>query len=683
MQQQQQMQAEQKQREEEMARQRRQQDEQRRIESNAQMNAKKVMQKLRTATPEDVEEVKQEVETTLMQELPKCGQQAEAIRMEATQMIQEAFVRVEKIKEQRIEEERINKERTEEAKRLLGELGGLVEKAEKDTATLKEAAAPVMEAKVLGVEAAKAAGKAVSEASVDAKVSCKACTDFIVEKRATIESAKPFTEVREDLLKLQSRIQECYKLVVSASISAKILIDKAIKKTVADEKFAKRASLFGQYSNKDGTLSASEITAYAKGEFKFALKSEIAAKIVAQLSGGKKGVPKELFQRVKVAVGIAREEETSRIRRKEAEELRLALEAKRKALEADVAKVAEALAAVEPAFAKAEETAKPEQLSKAYLSAAEPAPDRAAVEAVMEAASSALNTARSELSAVRAQATALGSEVDEGLKNFIQLEVRKLDLKVMAFDARLVPVGSALERGRLFLEQQDAVEVRQLQVEVGKQLRSKKLTPEELFTAADKDADGVVNLAEFKALLEGSGISDDRLGKFFKHTDAGGLNKVSLQLLSKSYYSVSSNTVITKEAVSEEEGTIRRLDLKEVLEVLEGPVEADAAGVVRARCRCLRDGTEGWVAVAGNAGTVYLVPTEATLEVLKDLLAMTTDFEPEGEEVSQLKLGERLEVLEWDKKSETGVVRVRAKVKGGAAVGWVTRAGPDGFPFLR
>ncbi|CAJ1426140.1 unnamed protein product [Effrenium voratum] len=610
MQQQQMMQ--QKQREEEMAR--RRQEEQRR-EQQGVMTCQQILQKLQAVTPETYDHIKDEVEKMVMQKLPECGTQAEAMKAEAMQQFQVAQMRVEQIKQQRAEEERLNAERSEEAKKLLAELSTLVDKAEQDTAELKTAAAPVLEAKSMSEEEAKTAGKAVSEVSVAAKASCKACSDFIVERKVGIDCVKPphLAAIREEQLKLQGRIQECYKVVVSATISAKVMIDKAIRKTQAEKVFEKRASAFDKYnSRKDQVFTADDIVLYAKGEFSFVLSKESAANIVKKFGDGK-SVPRARFQRIKVAVGIAREEDASRLRREEAERKRLALEAKKKAIEADVQKVLDTLQEVEPTIAKAEEAGKAEHLSKEYLAGT---PDKEAVATALAAADSTLKDAQSELSDVRSRLTDMVSSADEDVKQYVQMETRKVDLKVQSMNARLQGTSVAADRGRSFLQRLEVLELQAAKLEVAKLLRSKKLDAEDLFKAADKDADGTVNLADFNSFLESCEncqVSGEKIEKVFNHlSDGNGLSKESLYLASRTYYSVVSDIVITDQQGLEGE-TLRRLELKELLELLEGPVVVESAGLQRVKCRTI-DGTEGWVTLTGNNGTSYLQVSEGVLQ---------------------------------------------------------------------
>ena len=145
-----------------------------------------------------------------------------------------------------------------------------------------------------------------------------------------LDAVKPplLSALRQEQLQLQSRIQECYKIVVSSTISAKVMIDKAMKKSVAEKVLEKRTSCFEKYTS-SGQMSVEQIVAYAKGEYSFALSKQ-AAEAIAKKHGDAKNVAKAQWQRVKVAVGIAREEEASKMRRKEAEEKRLAMEAEKK-----------------------------------------------------------------------------------------------------------------------------------------------------------------------------------------------------------------------------------------------------------------------------------------------------------------------------------------------------------------
>ena len=94
--------------------------------------------------------------------------------------------------------------------------------------------------------------------------------------------------------------------------------------------------------------------------------------------------------------------------------------------------------------------------------------------------------------------------------------------------------------------------------------------------AGDKDGDGVVNLVDFTALTEGCEgckLSGEKIEQVYNmYNDGGsgsGFSKETLFLASRSYYFVAAETVLSSTENLEGE-TVRRLELKELLEVLDG-----------------------------------------------------------------------------------------------------------------
>lgn len=152
-------------------------------------------------------------------------------------------------------------------------------------------------------------------------------------------------------------------------------------------------------------------------------------------------------------------------------------------------------------------------------------------------------------------------------------------------------------------------------------------------------------------------------------------------MASRSYYLVAAETVITDKEGLEEGQTVRRLELKELVEVLEGPVEEASAKIQRVRCRAIFDGVEGWATITGNNGTEYLTVSDGNMEVLREV--PLTEALEESNALRQLPVGQKLEVLEWDKKTPNEDVRLKVKVKGSSDIGWTTRATADGTQFLK
>merc|ERR1719373_1516496 len=208
---------------------------------------------------------------------------------------------------------------------------------------------------------------------------------------------------------------------------------------------------------------------------------------------------------------------------------------------------------------------------------------------------------------------------------------------------------------------------------------AKKLSRDELIKAMDKDGDGNVSKADFSAFLEGcEGLSldadkVDRLYSSLDESGNGAIPKETLLRFVRVYYRVVQETVITTERTIKESKTIRRLEVNEVVEVLEGPLKDDSLDISRIRGYAVKDDSTGWVTVIGNSGALFLEEGPATYELLQDA-ALTTELEAGSETVRTLRVGETFDVLTWDKKEEaTGDVRLKAKAKSDGAVGWVTK----------
>ena len=85
---------------------------------------------------------------------------------------------------------------------------------------------------------------------------------------------------------------------------------------------------------------------------------------------------------------------------------------------------------------------------------------------------------------VRTRLSDLVSSADDDVKQWVTIEIRKVEMKVAAMDATtwcrpVRPVSG----GRHFLQMLEAKELHAAKIEVAKLLRSKKLDVEELFKA--------------------------------------------------------------------------------------------------------------------------------------------------------------------------------------------------------
>jgi len=75
------------------------------------------------------------------------------------------------------------------------------------------------------------------------------------------------------------------------------------------------------------------------------------------------------------------------------------------------------------------------------------------------------------------------------------------------------------------------------------------------------------------------------------------------------FYKVIKDTALCDKVDIKESATIRKLERKEVLKVLEGPTTDEKYGMTRLRVQCLSDNATGWATAKGNQGTVFLEQT--------------------------------------------------------------------------
>merc|ERR1719379_390995 len=124
-----------------------------------------------------------------------------------------------------------------------------------------------------------------------------------------------------------------------------------------------------------------------------------------------------------------------------------------------------------------------------------------------------------------------------------------------------------------------------------------------------------------------------------------------------------------------ESKVMRRIEVSEVVDIIEGPITEEHVGVPRVHARCMKDGLEGWITVAGNQGTVFLRPGGDLFRVAKET-ALTISFELDIEDLEAvtrtLKVGELVELREWPRRDDkSGLMRMRGRCRSDGRVGWI------------
>jgi len=184
-------------------------------------------------------------------------------------------------------------------------------------------------------------------------------------------------------------------------------------------------------------------------------------------------------------------------------------------------------------------------------------------------------------------------------------------------------------------------------------------------------------------------ISADEVTRLFGHLceeDATTISKERFLLFQRLYMKVMKGVALTDDKCIAEGKEVRKLGEKEVVEVLQGPLREETAGVARVEVRALNDGSTGWATAIESDGSVncqegssfFKVIKEITITESLDIAANSPDFP-----TRKLKVGEVLELLVFpEKEQKSGLMRMKAKVRTDGLVGWVTFVGNTGNVFI-
>jgi len=117
---------------------------------------------------------------------------------------------------------------------------------------------------------------------------------------------------------------------------------------------------------------------------------------------------------------------------------------------------------------------------------------------------------------------------------------------------------------------------------------------------------------------------------------------------------------------------LRKLDVGELMAVLEGPMEDGDTGVVRIRVKTMKDDKEGWVTIKGNAGTVY-AEESGRQYVVETALALQKALRSTAEPLKELQAGAVVTLLDGPRREQLEAeVRVKCYALSDGAVGWAT-----------
>lgn len=679
-------------------------------ENKAAMVIRKVLQKVRSAKPEALDELIKELEDAKTKELGNCGTQQAKILEECDKGTEQARQRIEALGEaQRKNDERKAEsakkvaEAKNKAQGLMTELESLLDVAEQASKDLASKAEPLLSGKVFEDASKVAAPLEALTSSCSEKT--KACSEFLVKNTAAMKVLDQGSDadVKQSLASLLKRATDCVRGKDELNIKITVAKVKATKKSAALKKLSAAKATIAKYDkSKKGVLGAAELILYAKGEFKYTLRKELAETISSALKEDQ-AKPNGNFHRLRIAIGIQRELERDSKRK----EIRLArekeVEGQKKELEGKLTELKKEAAAAEEALVKAEKTGQGLQKPSKDLGSA-------AMLALVSENDCGIEEVKAQVASTKASLKAAAEGVDQVLLFWLQGQLKPLERQLSRAEPRIAKLAKLSTRLRDEAKKVQAAELKLLEKKVLAMLKfhqkAKSLTSETLFQAMDSANRGQIDEASFVKFLTSScekeemtegetALSAEDFQRVFKHLDDEDLSFISKEhftAITMTCMKVVKDTVLTSElTIGKDSKSLRRLDAGEVLELLAEPVKEGESETMRVHAKAMKDDLVGWCTVSGNQGTKYLTESGSVFKVVKETL-MTSDFllDCEDKEAEKklkdrkLKVGELVEVRLWPRKEEkSGLMRMKCKAKSDGAVGWATTTGNQGTTFLQ
>jgi hypothetical protein len=250
----------------------------------------------------------------------------------------------------------------------------------------------------------------------------------------------------------------------------------------------------------------------------------------------------------------------------------------------------------------------------------------------------------------------------------------KLRVKFGSFDAKCKKQVAALQAARRQVTATAHVDVMAVLTD---HVQKKSIASDSLLQELGKGTDGPdVPLEAMRKYIEkipGSKLKALQLDLALERY-SGGITKLMLLDMVQEYQKCVKEIAITSACEVKLSKTVRKLELGEIIQVLESSkAESSAGGLHRVRGRALSDLAEGWISVKGNQGTYFLSKVPKPYYYAEAEVSLQSEFPSGSSEVSRVLPGEVLEALEGPRKEpKLEVFRIRCKAKDGTS-GWLTQ----------
>ncbi|CAJ1362780.1 unnamed protein product [Effrenium voratum] len=570
--------AERRRREEEQRREaeRRKREEERKQEAAAD-NVRKVLAKLRNATPDNLKDLQGELDRAAASNFQAMGLLRDRVNDEMQNTLTQVQKRVAEELKQREEAERRRQVELARVEQLVKDAAIEVDAAE---ARVAEASASAkagadLAAPVELLEAVLAASKEVEAA----RAMLEKSSAVLAAKKEEMGAGEGARHVKKEVEELQARINASSRALSKCSESLEEYRAKGLRRAAAEKQDQAWKACFSKHdSDQDGQLSRAEVLSFGLAEFQIDLVPEVVDHIMRVLEP----INFEKFLPLRQKVGIAKFEAEHRQRLEKEEEQKRLAEQKR----AEVQQVTEEVSA------SLEEAKRTLELS----------PEDAQAEEKVQEVRAALGSSLQRL-----------QELADFPEQRLRREVGRLVEQHRQLETQTEQVLGQVKAARDAFKEKVQKEAQQLRARAVASIRSHMTTTkksgEELFESFGADSVEKESFCDFVKGLEDMALETEQMDRLWAEIAADGLQKSEFLELIRLYYKCVKGTVLSED-ISIKSKTVRRLEVDEILEVLEGPLKEDGANVRRVRCRAQSDKATGWATIAGNQGTPFLVQVE-------------------------------------------------------------------------
>jgi len=625
---------------------------------------RRAIQKLRLATPENVDALETEVFDAMEQQLEAMGSQHEKVQQEFERGLELGRNNAATIQEKRDKEA----ESAKRPKELMEEIRALMESLQSKLGNLKGAACLEDKTVQLQPEDAPTVRKLAEEFSGEIKEFSQQC----VTRAAEIKEATLPPQMKVDWTKLAHEIVDIKRsaeLAVTQAKQATIKATEAIRKKKLEEKKAAlketiaAATSAGPAAEQFVISAESLVEPFIKGAPKEEAEMlDLAKKVDAALEVARSNVDAaakdmktpiaqddddeddELLKK-EIAAFVADETKRPRIRlgqlKNRIQRCAIIVGRYRKELR-DVHNRSiidglkkEIVEKVKGGKVNTEGLERVDPLVKDAETAVEPFPKHAKLtyaqmQSMANTASQTIEAAKAAFEEVSQEICPIDPSLDDDVKKKLKVvaypHIKQPMLRLGQMERRLTRATNLLAIFRADAESRRASQKSGARGVAGRVLRKHIATSGQdaaaVFSQAAAGA-STLDQVSFTALFDSMDKSVPKLGSeeeeqvelsaevleaLFSSCAKGAkaLSKEAFEQLAIPRMTVNKATTLTSILSIAEGKVLRALRVGESLEALEGPVKEEKSGLMRMKVKAVKDGKEGWATLAGNAGTVFL-----------------------------------------------------------------------------